>query len=161
LSRRGFILREHFPVGWKLIEASPPASSLDNVNGTARWIIKPGEERKRIVYLIRVDDKAVLDTSVRFSGEVVLKGDNGEGESLVGGESVITVRPVLWPDVDANGIVDDAEILAASDVYEEMKGVHLDWNFLEAVWDAGSYRWLAKKRRFEPVKRVEPAGQLP
>src|SRR5512145_1988670 len=36
---KGFILREHFPPGWKLIEASPPPSSLDNEEGTARWIV--------------------------------------------------------------------------------------------------------------------------
>lgn len=161
LVERGFILREHFPVGWKLIEANPPASSLDNINGTARWIIKPGEGKMRIVYLVRVGDDADLDTTVRFSGEVVLKGEGDDGEALVGGDGVVSVRPVLWPDEDANGIVDDAEILAASDVYEDMKGVHLNWDFLEKVWDAGGYRWIPKKHSFELAKRADSKAAQP
>ncbi len=161
LRERGFILREHFPPGWKLIEANPPASSLDNINGTARWIVKPGEDRKRIVYLVRVADDAVLDTSVKFSGEVVLKGEDTDGEARVGGADVVTVRPVLWADSDGNAVVDDAEILAASDVYDEMKGVHLNWDLLEKVWDAGGYRWQAKKRQFVPVKAAKTAEKRP
>ncbi|TYO98769.1 transcriptional regulator with XRE-family HTH domain [Geothermobacter ehrlichii] len=161
LDGRGYILREHFPRGWKLIEANPPASSLDNINGTARWIVKPGEKRERIVYLLRVVADSAVNSTVKFGGEVVIKGEAGEGEARVGGKEKVEVAPFLWPDQDGNLVIDDAEILAASDVFDEMKGVHLDWNFLESVWDAGSYRWLSKKKVFRPVKRAETYHQHP
>ncbi|HKK00908.1 MAG TPA: helix-turn-helix transcriptional regulator, partial [Desulfuromonadales bacterium] len=67
----GFILKEHFPAGWKLIEASPPASSLDNEDGTARWIIKPGDKRHLVSYLIRVAPDAVMGSDGGFAGEVI------------------------------------------------------------------------------------------
>ncbi len=159
LDGRGYILREHFPGGWKLIEASPPASSLDNINGTARWIVKPGEKRERIVYLLRVGAGSPDDPMAKFAGEVVIKGEADDGAARVGGKETVEVAPFLWPDQDGNHVIDDAEILAASDVFDEMKGVHLDWNFLESVWDAGSYQWLAEKKLFRPVKRSETHHQ--
>ena len=67
---KGFILREHFPPGWKLIEANPPPSSLDNEEGTARWIVKPGENRTMIAYLVRVGAASAIGTEGVFNGEV-------------------------------------------------------------------------------------------
>lgn len=148
---RGFILREHFPPGWKLIEANPPASSLDNEEGTARWIIKGGESRQLIVYLIRVDAVAPPKVEETFRGDVVANPD-GAFPGTVVGDSTIRVAPFLWADLDGNGRIDDSEMLQASDTFEEMKGVHLDWNLLESIWDAGSYLWNGQEKGFQPIR---------
>lgn len=153
LRQKGYILREHFPEGWKLIEASPPASSLDNVQGTARWIIKPGETRDRIVYLVKVGRESEVGSPQQFSGEVVVKGDTQGKIAKVGGVAQLTVAGFLWPDANGDHVIDDGEMLAASDVFDEMQGVHLDWNSLENIWDAGQYEWIAKKVQFVPVKK--------
>lgn len=153
LRQKGYILREHFPQGWKLIEANPPASSLDNIQGTARWIIKPGETRDRIVYLVKVGRESEIGSRQSFTGEVVVKGDTQGKVAIVGGSLQMDVAGFLWPDVDGDNVIDDGEMLAASDVFDEMQGVHLDWNSLENIWDAGQYEWLEKKVQFVPVKR--------
>jgi len=147
---QGFILREHFPTGWKLIESSPPASSLDNIQGTARWIVKAGEDRPRIVYLLKVDSDAKFDQEVTLQGDVVARAE-GLVPVPVAGASNLKIAPHHWADLNGDNIIQDSEILQASDIVDEMQGVHLDWNLLENLWNAGQYRYEAKKRDFFPV----------
>jgi transcriptional regulator with XRE-family HTH domain len=150
----GFILREHFPQGWTLVEASPPPSSLDNEKGTARWIVKPGESRRVISYLVKVDPDAVLGSTGSFSGEIV---GNPNGRSLplpVGGQEPIEVALFQWADLNGDNVIDDGEMLQASDTVDEMKGVHIDWKLLENIWDTGGYRWDTQKELFLPSPPV-------
>lgn len=155
---RGFILREHFPPGWKLIEASPPASSLDNEEGTARWIVKPEEARQTISYLVRVAPGAALGTDGTFRGEIVASSNGRHAPATVGGASSVRVSPHLWADLNGDNVVDDGEMLQASETFDEMKGVHLDWKLLETIWDAGEYRWQSDQLRFAPSKSPHPPG---
>lgn len=159
--KHGFILREHFPPGWVLIEAYPPASSLDNESGTARWIIKPTKAPPRISYLVRVPPETPLQSEAVFSGEVVAKA-GGDAPFPVSGVARVNVLPYLWADADGDNRVDDGEMLEASVIIEEMAGVHLDWSGLENIWDAGSYRWDEKQHGFVPVRLPpeEPATPL-
>lgn len=149
---KGFILRERFPAGWKLIEANPPASSLDNVDGVARWIIKPGEENRPVSYLIQVAAGAEIGSEAQFRGEVVAKSNGRTPPVPVFGVEQVRVAPFLWADLNGDNVVDDGEMLQASDTMDEMKGVHLDWNLLEKVWDAGGYRWDEQQAAFVPVR---------
>lgn len=158
---KGFILREHFPPGWKLIEAVPPASSLDNESGMARWILKPDEKLRRVSYLVRVDPKAVIGKMGEFSGEVIANPDGGSVPASVNGASRAKIANFLWADQNGDQIVDDAEMLQASDTLEQMRGIHLDWAALEEIWDAGSYSWDPKKERFLPVRNSDLATPEP
>ena len=149
---QGVILRERFPRGWKLIEASPPASSLDNVEGVARWIIKPNEGQRPISYLLKVDEKAEIGSTGGFNGEVVAKSKGRTPPAPVLGDEQIKVAPFLWADLNGDNLIDDGEMLQASDTVDEMKGVHINWDLLENIWDAGSYKWDVRKQGFVPVK---------
>lgn len=149
---KGYIVREHFPPGWKLIEASPPASSLDNEIGTVRWIVKPGEKRNQIAYLIQADAHAVLGGVAKFFGEVVANSDGHDSLATIGGDGSVTLAPYLWADLNGDSIISDGEMLEASDTVEDMGSVHLDWRQLESIWDAGSYGWDKQKKVFYPRK---------
>jgi transcriptional regulator with XRE-family HTH domain len=149
---KGFILRERFPPGWKLIEAIPPASSLDNEEGTARWIIKPGEDRKVVSYLLKVAPGAEIGGEGAFAGEIVANPDGQSVPVSLSGDDRILVGPYQWADQNGDNIIDDGEMLQASDNVDEMKGVHIDWKLLENIWDAGGYRWDARHERFVPEK---------
>jgi transcriptional regulator with XRE-family HTH domain len=153
---KGFILREHFPRGWKLIEASPPASSLDNEEGTARWIVKPGEVRHRISYLLKVDPEAKAGEEGVFAGDIVANPDGRPAPAPVSGATVIRIAPYHWADLNGDKVIDDAEMLQASDTVDKMKGVHLDWYQLEELWDAGGYRWDQERGKFVPSRPVHP-----
>lgn len=155
---KGFILREHFPPGWKLIEASPPPSSLDNEEGTARWIVKPGEDRRLIAYLLRVDAGASLGKQIVFTGEVVANPNGRSDPSVVSGDASIRIARFQWADLNGDGVIDDAEMLQASETIDRMQGIHIDWSQLEDIWAAGSYRWDDKKERFVPQKSTSSAS---
>jgi hypothetical protein len=146
-------LREHFPPGWEVIEASPPASSIDNQEGKARWIVKQGEQSSLIVYLVRVDERSPLGMIARFRGEIVANLDEKNQAIASVGETEMTVGPYSWSDLNGDSTIDDAEMLEASQAFEELEGVHLDWKDLEHLWDAGQYHFDSSGRRFVPVKR--------
>ena len=148
-----YIIREHFPPGWEVIEASPPASSIDNQDGMARWVVKQGEKRSLIVYLVRVDERSPLGMTARFRGEIVANLDEKKQAIASVGETEMTVGPYSWSDLNGDSIIDDAEMLEASQAFEELEGVHLDWKELERIWDAGQYRFDPAGRRFVPEKR--------
>jgi transcriptional regulator with XRE-family HTH domain len=146
----GIIIREYFPKGWKIIEADPPASSLDNVNGVARWIVKAGDESDRIVYLVKVAPQAKIDSEAGFQGEIVASRQGTQFAVPVLGKSKVVVAPIHWADIDGNGRIDDGEMLEASFTIEDMAGVHIDWDDLEKLWSAGSYTWNKKQAKFLP-----------
>jgi transcriptional regulator with XRE-family HTH domain len=156
---KGFILRERFPPGWKLIEANPPPSSLDNEVGTARWIIKPGEKHKVVSYLVKVAPGVEMGKAVTFSGEIVANPDGRNAPSSLSGDNRIQVGPYQWADQNGDNVIDDGEMLQASDTVDEMKGVHMDWKLLDNIWDAGGYRWDARHERFVPEKKPLPASK--
>lgn len=151
----GIIVREYFPKGWKIIEASPPASSLDNVSGVARWIVKSGDDSDRIVYLVQVDALAKLDSEAGFQGEIVTGKQGTQFAVPVQGKNKIVVAPIHWADSDGNGRIDDGEMLEASFAIEDMSGVHIDWNDVEKLWAAGSYAWNKKQGKFLPKVSVQ------
>lgn len=154
IDNKGFILRERFPSGWQLIEAYPPPSSLDNEEGMARWIIKPGEERSRIVYRLRVAADSEEVTEAEFSGDIVISPNGRSLTVPVDGDTLVKLEQIIWADLDGDGVIDDAEMLDASDTYDEMRGVHMDWKILEEIWAAGGYRWDDSKKTFVPQKPV-------
>jgi hypothetical protein len=152
-----YIIREHFPPGWEVIEASPPASSIDNQDGMARWIVKQGEKSSLIVYLVRVDALSPLGMIARFRGEIVANLDEKNQSIASVGETEMKVAPFNWADLNGDSTIDDAEMLEASLAFEELEGVHLDWKDLERLWDAGQYRFDPAGRRFIPVKSEHKA----
>jgi len=147
----GFILREYLPKGWKLLQANPPASSVDNDNGMVRWIIKAGDARDRIVYLVQVGDMAAAGSYGIFQGEVVAGAADVKIAVPVHGDGRVAVAPVLWADQNGDGRIDDSEMLQASYTVDDMAGVKIDWLELEHLWNAGGYRWDDRKQIFLPV----------
>jgi len=157
----GFILREYLPKGWKLLQASPPASSLDNDNGMVRWIVKAGDARERIVYLVQVDAQAAPGSSGVFQGEVVAGAGGGKTAVPVNGDGRVSVAPVLWADLNGDGHIDDSEMLQASHTVDAMPGVYIDWLELERMWNAGGYRWDEERRRFVAVRPLQGSPAIP
>ena len=146
----GFILRERFPKGWKLIEASPPPSSLDNVDGIARWIVKPETTQDVIAYRVQVDTDESRESEEKFLGEIVVDPRGSGHSQIVAGNNVIDVKHYHWADSDGDWEISDWEVLRASDTADEMQKTHLDWDLIEDIWDAGSYTWDPENQGFLP-----------
>jgi len=149
---KGVILREHFPKGWTLLQASPPPSSLDNVEGTVRWILKPDERPAVISYLLQVPAGLEADRIFSFEGEASVN-PRGSGETLaLTGADRLKIGLFHWADDNGDGVIDDGETLAAANSVDEMEELHLDWEVIEKIWDAGHYRWDATLKKFIPVR---------
>lgn len=146
----GVIIREYFPKGWKIVQSYPPASSLDNVNGVARWIIKAGDDRDRVVYLVQVDPTARVNSEESFQGEVVASREGSRSAVPIQGEDAVDIGQVHWADTNGDGQIDDGEMLEASFTIEDMSGVHIDWHDLEQLWNAGRYTWDNSQKKFLP-----------
>jgi hypothetical protein len=106
-----------------------------------------------------VEPGAELGKEASFRGEVVVRLGGSSTPIPVSGTAQIQVSPFQWADLNGDNRIDDCEMLEASDIVDEIKGVHIDWNQLEEIWDAGSYRWDDQQRRFFPVRFLpQPSG---
>ncbi len=145
----GLVVRENFPAGWQLVEGTPPPSSLDNINGTARWIVQKVEPSMQISYLLRVglQPASGLET---FRGEIVASEQGRSRTLTIDGAEQVEVAPFHWADTNGDQVIDDSEALDASVASIEMKQTHLDWDIVERIWDAGGYRFDAKQAKFLP-----------
>jgi DNA-binding XRE family transcriptional regulator len=157
----GFILREYLPKGWKLLQANPPASSVDNDNGMVRWIVKAGDARDRIAYLVRVGGSAAPGSYGIFQGEVVAGAADVKSAVPVNGDGRVAVAAVLWADQNGDGRIDDSEMLQASYTVDDMAGVKIDWLELEHLWNAGGYRWDKSRQKFLPLSPQETPPATP
>lgn len=148
----GFILRESFPPGWILVESDPPPASLDNLSGRVRWMTRHPQQLKQIVYLLQAPLTLNDGESVQLSGEVVANPDGQNLSIPVKGASGLRVAPYHWADENANFRIEDAEILDASDLVDLSNNIHFGWDEIEALWDAGTYRFDQKTHQFIPQK---------
>jgi transcriptional regulator with XRE-family HTH domain len=149
---KGMILREEFPKGWKLVEADPLPSSLDNLEGMARWIFRSPTTQTSVSYKLEVDNNSVLGEYVELSGELIANPDGRRYEVALQNVGAMRVEALHWADTNGNQIIDDLEILEVSDLVDAAGKLHLDWDLIEKIWDAGGYQWDEKKNQFVPAQ---------
>ncbi len=144
---KGLILKESFPDGWQLIDASPKVSAIDSDTNTARWIFRNAADEFHVYYLVQLpaDMGSVSDS---ITGSVVLSSDQRHRSQAVKQVGTMSLAPLLWIDGDGNSIIDDMEILDLSVLSEEAVGLDLDWERIEAFWQAGGYHWSPAEHRF-------------
>lgn len=152
---KGMILREDFPVGWKLIASEPPASGLDNEQGSARWIFRKPQMKLKVAYLLEVPKSVKIGDYVQLQGELIANPDGQRTAIQVQSVGQLEVQPLHWADCNGDQIIEDLEILEVSEVLDETGRLHLDWDLIESLWDAGGYRWESETATFVPVRKVE------
>lgn len=152
----GMVLREKFPEGFKLIEASPVPSSLDNVNGSVRWILQPSAGPLLVSYLLKPDPVVASGDKLDFRGDLIVNSNGQNRETAVLGEVSIPVDSYHWADANRDMVIDDGEALDASVTSIAMKNVHVDWDLIEQIWDAGSYRLDPDSRKFIAERQTVP-----
>lgn len=149
---KGMILREEYPQGWKLVEADPPASSLDNLEGMARWIFRKPALQTTVSYMLEVAKEAVSSDSIRWKGELIANPDGHRSVIPLQTVGPMEIKPFHWADSNGNLIIEDLEMLEVSELFDETGQLHLDWDLLEDIWDAGGYEWQADKHHFAPLR---------
>lgn len=148
---KGMILKETFPQGWRLLESEPVISHLDAATGVARWIFRKPPLKMRVFYILGVPDTLYPDSEMAITGELIANPDGQRSVAIVKSSGTMQVKPVHWADKNGDYIIDDLEILEVSDLTEEAKTLHLNWDLLDEIWEAGSYQWEEGKKQFVPV----------
>lgn len=157
---KGLIVREEFPPGWVLVEADPPPASLDNVNGSVRWMIRNPLQRKQIVYILQAPEKSKFDSLIDLHGEVVANPNGQRFSTSIPSTGTLKIAPLHWADMNGNSVIDDLEILDVSDMVDESEHIHFGWDLIEEMWDADAYSYDIEKYEFIP-RKPGPAAEKP
>lgn len=135
---KGIIVKEKLPHNWRLIKAIPAPAAGQAGGEEIKWLLPAGTGPAVISFTVRVPAEAPLGEKGRFIG--VIAGETGAAQAT-GGEGLLTVSPYHWADANADGAIDDGEIMPTYYLTEEMKGMGLDWNEIESIWSGKGYRW--------------------
>ncbi len=122
-------------------------------------MIRNPEQIKRIVYILQIPDKSKLGHEIALTGEVVANPDGQRFSTVIDSTSLLKIEPLHWADMNGNSQIDDLEILDVSDMVDESENIHYDWDLIEEMWDAGSYKYDADKHVFAPRKQSPAAAQ--
>ncbi len=148
---KGMILKETFPPGWRLVEAQPTVSHLDESTRVARWIFRKPLQKIRVYYILQVPEDIQPDSDLTFSGELIANSEGERTSVEVQTVGMMEVKACHWADKNCDHIIDDVEILELSDLTDEADSLHLDWDLIENIWEVGAYRWQGESKKFVPV----------
>jgi transcriptional regulator with XRE-family HTH domain len=146
--KAGLIIKEHLPDGWSLVSSSPQVKSGKSATGEIKWLIPSGTGNFRILYTVRVASNAQLQSQAIFRGSMVSHSDGLSQTEATGGDQNLVVAGIHWADTNGDSRIDDDEIMPAYYLTEEMKGLGLDWNKIESIWNSGGYHWDRQKEEF-------------
>jgi transcriptional regulator with XRE-family HTH domain len=148
----GFIIRERFPPGWRLVASLPPPAASQATAEEVKWLIPGGSGPVTVSYTLQVSPLASINSEAAFTGSMVARAEGFSRTEPIGGDRIIRGAGVHWADTNGDGRIDDDEIMPAYYLTEEMKGLGLDWKTIEAIWSARGYVWDREKRDFTVIK---------
>lgn len=137
---RGFIVKETLPPGWRLVGALP-APTAGHGGEEVKWLVPGGAGAVTISYSVQVPPRLPLNGTATFGGQIVVHASGIARTEQVGGDRMIRIGGIHWADQNADGRIDDNEIMPAYYLSEEMKGMVGDWKTIEAIWSGAGYRW--------------------
>lgn len=150
--KSGFILKERLPEGWRLVTSSPPTASGTISSQEVKWLVPGGTGQLTIRYTVKISPDSPLNSVATINGSIVSSADGLSRTETIGGERYLRIAGVHWADANGDSRIDDDEIMPAYYLTEEMKGLGLEWKTIEAIWNAGGYRWDLQKKAFVVVK---------
>jgi transcriptional regulator with XRE-family HTH domain len=144
------VVREQIPPGWTFVSSTPEPDSVDVDQGLIRWIVQLGAEPMAIYYLVRVAPDAALKTMTRFKGELVAHTSSERTRIELIGADQLVIQHIHWADLNADGVIDDDEMLDASYLSENMAGFSFDLDSIEQLWIEDHYYWDEDSQGFKP-----------
>lgn len=142
-----FILREIIPPQCVLVNGKSPGAVVDEKSGEIKWLTKSKTSVVRVGYMLQTREGFAKREPITFSGSITQRKARGKG-NIVGGRSQTSASKYHWADTDTNSMIDDEEILAVYDDYNEIDGLTLDMDQIEDIWFGNGYTWDAGKKEF-------------
>lgn len=135
-----FILKEMIPENCRLKDGVPSGAVFDPKTGELKWLNKAKDTKAVMGYMLKSHADLKIGETLKFSGRVTQRKEKGEEHHTTGRE-VLFVSTFHWADTDESGSIDDEEILAVYDDYDEIEGISLDMDLIEDIWFGSGYRW--------------------
>jgi transcriptional regulator with XRE-family HTH domain len=148
----GFIIRERFPPGWRLVASLPPPAAWQADAEEVKWLVPGDSGPVNVSYTVQACASTSLNTAAAFTGSIVARAEGFSRTESIGGDRIVRVAGVHWADTNGDGRIDDDEIMPAYYLTEEMKGLGLDWKTIETIWSAKGYVWDREKKDFVVIK---------
>jgi hypothetical protein len=148
----GFIIKERFPPGWRLVASIPPPAAWQATAEEVKWIVPGDSSQVTVSYTVQASPSTSLNAAAAFSGSMVARTEEFSRTESIGGDRIVRVAGVHWADSNGDGRIDDDEIMPAYYLTEEMKGLRLDWKSIEAIWSARGYVWDRENKNFMVIK---------
>ncbi|HID97428.1 MAG TPA: XRE family transcriptional regulator [Thermodesulfobacteriaceae bacterium] len=146
------ILREYFPAGISIIEATPSFTRSNDTKGHIKWIGRTGRTATSFCYLARTAPETAVGTEFEFNGRVTAR----KGRSIshpVFGSSRLRIEPFHWADSDRDNRIDDEEILKVYDELGNIEKLALEIGTIEKIWSGNGYRWDRNTRSFRVLQQ--------
>ena len=102
--------------------------------------------------MLEVAKDATLGDDISWNGELIANPDGHRSAIPLEIVGQMVVRPLHWADSNGNMVIEDLEILEVSELLDDTGRLHLEWDLLEAIWNAGGYQWQSDKNRFVPLR---------
>lgn len=142
-----FILREIIPGNCSLEVDSPSGAVFNSNTGELKWLVRAKNREVVRGYMLRSSNTLKSGDTITFTGRVTQRRAKGEAHQTTG-RSAVSLSSYHWVDIDENGVIDDEEILAVYDDYNEIKGVPLDMDLIEELWFGSGYSWDKESGQF-------------
>lgn len=141
------IISETVPPGSKALQGSPPITTVDRRDNSLKWIGRTEPLDSVYAYMCQAPSDAHQAELLPFSGTVTLKLKSGDHEAIRGASS-LTVAPYHWADINRDNMIDDEEILAVYDLYNDIKELEFDRDLIDNIWAGSGYRWNEEQKKY-------------
>lgn len=152
-----FILEEKLPENFTVVRGLPELASFDSGSNTAKWIGNSRQQAFFVAYLVQSSSNLRLSGKMTFSGRI--KADNAPRfEQSVLGDSEVALSNFHWADANRDGLIDDAEILAAFSSADMLKELGVDTDQIKKIWATGGYSWDQANKQYRVIQKNTGGG---
>ena len=147
-----FIMKEMQPSSCIISKGEPLFVRQNGEQTAIKWLSSTDEEEELyFAYLATPDQSVQLDTTLDFSGQLMVEG-TAEDIQEISGNNQVTIRNYHWVDSNRDYIIDDGEILAIYNIFDILQDLGIDIAEIRQIWAHKGYRYHAGK--FEVVDGV-------
>lgn len=154
------ILTEHIPEQADIIKAIPPWSASSQDRKQIKWITATSGPEVTICYMAAARKEAAPGAELFFHGDITSSIKGWETCPVKGAESM-TLAPFHWADINADGQIDDEEILRVFDKLGSLRGITSGLDDIKRIWSSGGYKWNSEQSCYvtDNIKNNRHQGQ--
>lgn len=140
------VIKENLANGASVVRIAPDSSGGGAMKkDTVKWLKKiNGPVTFAYMATVAGNEKETFT----FTGTAAVSGEAADPAPIAGKDAIV-IAPYHWADIDQDNRISDSEILAVHDRYDEVTGIEIDIDTIEAIWLGSGYSWNPKTKSFK------------